>query len=392
MVEVGVEGNDLLLGVVGARKDSWDHAGVLCAVDGGEGLNADVGVEAIVDLGGVFEIVAVADGAIADVAGDEDSLGRVNCNEAGIGVVHGAVGEVGSGEDLWHRCWRRDGPGHVEVDGIVADFSALAEIGKLNSLHLEFGKAVADEGVASVIAGGEREVRVVVGVGGIAVLKDRVHALGLNHDAAGEQSNGGAIFEMTRGLGRGTVRVVAGAGRGGKAAEVVSLAPMRELKSWGVDGDLRSVGVAGDAGDGELFGMAGEVVGAGDDDLVSGLPGWDGAVDVEGRGADVGHGDGLVEAYPAGSRVGGRGIDGGPVGGDLADAFLAAQVEDASIRDGEDFFAEECSVGVALVEDFILIKAVGADGGGGIDGRSLGARAGGHRHLPHGDVLGDEGI
>ena len=260
------------------------HAGVLVAVDGGEGLNADVGVEAVVDLGGVFEIVAVADGAIADVAGDEDSLGRVNGNEAGIGVVNGAVGEVGSGEDLWHRCWRRDGPGHVEVDGIVADFSALAEIGKLNSLHLEFGKAVADEGVASVIAGGEREVRVVVGVGGIAVLKDRVHALGLNHDAAGEQSDGGAIFEMTRGLGRGTVRVVAGAGRGGKAAEVISLAPMRELKSWGVDGDLRSVGVAGDAGDGELFGMAGEVVGAGDDDLVSGVPGRDGAIDVEGGG------------------------------------------------------------------------------------------------------------
>ena len=82
----------------------------------------------------------------------------------------------------------------------------------------------------------------------------------------------------------------------------------------------------------------------------------------------------------------------GPAGGDLADTLLTAKVEDSAIGDGEDFLAEECSVGVALVEDFILIKAVGADGGGGIDGRSLGARAGGHRHLPHGDVLGDEGI
>ena len=138
--------------------------------------------------------------------------------------------------------------------------------------------------------------------------------------------------------------------------------------------------------------MAGEIVGAGDDDLISGLPGGDGAIDVKSRGPDLGHGDGLIEPHPAGSGIGGGGVDGGAVGGDLADTFLAAEEEDASVRDSEDFLAEEGPGGIAPVENFILIEAVGADRGRGIDGRGLGAWPARHRHRPHGDVFGDEGI
>ena len=212
MVEVGVEWDDLLLGVARLREDAGNHAGVLGAIDGGESLDADVGVEAVIDLGGVFEIVAVADRSVADIAGDEDSLGGVDGDEAGIGVVNGAVGEVGPCEELWNRRWRRDGAGHVEMDRIMADFAALAEVGEFDALYLELGEAVSDEGVASVISGGEREVRVVAGVGCASVLQNWGCAFGLDEDAAGEQGDSGAIFEMARGLGCGAVRVIAWAG------------------------------------------------------------------------------------------------------------------------------------------------------------------------------------
>ena len=168
---------------------------------------------------------------------------------------------------------------------------------------------------------------------------------------------------------------------------------MRILKSWRIDGDLGSGGIAADAVDGELFGVGRRIVGAGDDDLVAGAPGRYRAIDVEGGGlTDVGHGDCVVETYPTGSRVGRRSIDGRPGGGDLANALLAAQVEDASIRNRKDLFAEECSGAVALVEDLILIEAIVADGSGGIDGRRFDAWTGGHGHCAHRDVVGDEGV
>ncbi len=47
----------------------------------------NVRVQFVINLGGIFEIVPMADGAEADVAGDEHSLGRMNRDETGIGVV-----------------------------------------------------------------------------------------------------------------------------------------------------------------------------------------------------------------------------------------------------------------------------------------------------------------
>src|SRR5271168_3499085 len=125
MIVVGVEGHNLLLGPSYLRQNPGNAADVLRAVDGGERLDADVRVEAIIDLGRVFEIVTVADRLVADVTCDEDSLSCMNGNEARVRVVNGAVGDISSGEDLGHGCGRRDCTGHVEVDRIVADFAAL---------------------------------------------------------------------------------------------------------------------------------------------------------------------------------------------------------------------------------------------------------------------------
>ena len=92
MVVVGVEGEDLLLRIACLGQNARNAADILIAIDGRDRLDADVRVQAVVDLGGVFEIIPVADRAVADVAGDEQPLSRVNGDEAGIGVVDRAVG------------------------------------------------------------------------------------------------------------------------------------------------------------------------------------------------------------------------------------------------------------------------------------------------------------
>ncbi len=94
----------------------------------------------------------------------------------------------------------------MKVDGIVADLPTLAKIGEFNPLNLKLRKTIAHHRMASVVAGVEGKVGVIRA--GLAVLQNRRRDLGLDQDAAGEQSDGGAIFKVTRLLSCRAVRIV----------------------------------------------------------------------------------------------------------------------------------------------------------------------------------------
>jgi hypothetical protein len=56
--------------------------------------NAEVGVELVVDLGRVFEIITVPDPLEAHIARDIHALGSVNRDETRHGIVDGAVLQI----------------------------------------------------------------------------------------------------------------------------------------------------------------------------------------------------------------------------------------------------------------------------------------------------------
>jgi hypothetical protein len=87
------------------RQDAWYLAGIVplgsIAIDfrHGPGIDADVRIYVVVDLRAVLEVIAMADGQIADVARERDVVGAVDgvqrviesCTDASCTTVVGGV-------------------------------------------------------------------------------------------------------------------------------------------------------------------------------------------------------------------------------------------------------------------------------------------------------------
>ena len=60
--------------IVGSREDSRDVAGILRVRNGGARENSDIGVELVVGLSAIFEVIAVANRRLPDVAREQHAL------------------------------------------------------------------------------------------------------------------------------------------------------------------------------------------------------------------------------------------------------------------------------------------------------------------------------
>ena len=245
------------------RQDSRDLARVLVVVDRRAGKDADIGIEIVVGLGAVFEIIAVADRLPADIALERDPLGVVDDIPAGIQFVDRGILDDRAGRHL---------AGHMEVDRVVAELAALAEIDKLDALDLDLLEPLAKYRMpAEVIAalclpvGAKRPVRrLLVGFHVRIWRLDDPVALRDDADAARQQRHRGARFCPFRDQ----VLIHPGGFETGfrrPEIDLVALAAVEPFDRRG-EGDVIPLHLA----DGQQLGMAGQVVGRGDDDLVAG--------------------------------------------------------------------------------------------------------------------------
>src|SRR5262249_22530184 len=151
MVVVGLEGKLLFVQRVvqiGRGEDSGNPARVLDVSHRGAREDPEIGIELVVDLGGVLEIKAVAYRLPAYVALQQNVLGAVEHDPARHRFVDGRVLDVGRVR-VRRIVFRLSGV--VEVDGIVPDARALAELFELDPLDLDKLEALSDDHVAPEI-------------------------------------------------------------------------------------------------------------------------------------------------------------------------------------------------------------------------------------------------
>ena len=124
----------------GTRRGLWgwvalaDSPFTVPPVDGGARVDAEVGQELVVDLGPVFQVEAVTDRLVADVAGHRDVVRPVQDEPAGHRVPHRGVDD----ERVELRLAGMVGlPRVVEVGRVVGDPAALAELVELDALDLD---------------------------------------------------------------------------------------------------------------------------------------------------------------------------------------------------------------------------------------------------------------
>ena len=110
---------------------------------GGPGEDAEIGIELVVGLGCILEEEAMADGLPADIALEQHALGRMERDPAGHGFVDDRILDEGAGRHL---------AGHMEMDGIVAELAALAQVHELDALDLDLLEALPEDRMSAELA------------------------------------------------------------------------------------------------------------------------------------------------------------------------------------------------------------------------------------------------
>ena len=146
-LRIGVIRRVVLTIVEGRGQDAGDLARILHVVDRRAGEDADVGVQLVVGLRPVLDVVAVTDRHVAHVAREQDAVGGVQRDPAGHRVVDRAVLDEGVVGRASH---------HVEVHGIVPETAALPELIELDALQLVGLEALAHHRVAAEEYSGPR--------------------------------------------------------------------------------------------------------------------------------------------------------------------------------------------------------------------------------------------
>ena len=240
------------------REDARNLAGVLGIVHGGPGEYPEVGIEFVVDLRTVLEEEAGADRLVADIALEQDALGRMQDDPAGHGFIDRGILDEGVGRHLARL---------VEVEGIVAHLAALAHVHEFDALDLDLLEALAEDGIRPEgIAIGHR--RAVLAIGGdlarrLEGLAGRV-AGGEDADAAGQKRDRRpglrAVLDQ-RGIHAGAEKSL---GVGAETARDRIFRAVMGIFHRIPEGERGALELA----NGQLLGMAGQIVRGGDDHLV----------------------------------------------------------------------------------------------------------------------------
>ena len=125
---------------VGRSEDARNLARIVVVVDGGAGENPKIGIEFVIGLSGIFQVEAVADRLVADIARKLHALGPVDHDPPGHQFVDGGISDKRVGRCL--AC-------HMEVNGIVAELSSLPELLEFDALDLECCKPLPRDHMAA---------------------------------------------------------------------------------------------------------------------------------------------------------------------------------------------------------------------------------------------------
>src|SRR5208337_947694 len=126
--------------IVGHRQDARDVTGILNIGDRSARKDTYVGIQLIVGLGGIRQIVTVTDRRIANVARHQHALGRIQDVPSSHRIPDRVVFHESSAWNLAR---------HVEVHRVVTELSTLPHLVELNSLDLNLLESLADYHVAA---------------------------------------------------------------------------------------------------------------------------------------------------------------------------------------------------------------------------------------------------
>src|SRR5580658_5466253 len=158
MIDIGVIGHEFLRHLISRgnagyrrvirRQDTRDLARIEWIIYSGARKYSEIGIQLVVDLGRVLEVVAVTYGLIADVARQSYILGTMNHDETSHGIPNRGILHEGVLGRIGPRCLTRQ----VKVDGIMSYLAALSQLIELDALHLIGLESLTNDRMATEVA------------------------------------------------------------------------------------------------------------------------------------------------------------------------------------------------------------------------------------------------